>query len=67
LSDPLAKIVLSAVWPARASFLKRDFDRSHRSAVKLFNDHCRTSANRNGSIDEPLGGVTFNEELVRRL
>jgi hypothetical protein len=54
LGDPLSNIVLSAVWPALASPFKRQFHRSHRSAVKLFNDHCRTSANRNGSTDEPL-------------
>jgi hypothetical protein len=53
LGDLLAKIVFSAVWPARASFLERDFHRSHGSAVKAFNDHCRTSA-KNSSIDEPL-------------
>src|SRR5215471_21485413 len=40
----------SAVWPALASFLKRLFHRSHRSAVKAFNNHCRISATRNGSV-----------------
>jgi hypothetical protein len=39
LSNPFANIVLRTVWPALASFVQRYFHRSHRSAVKLFNDH----------------------------
>jgi hypothetical protein len=62
LGDTLAKIVLSAVWPARASFLKRDFHRSHRPAVKAFNDHCRISATRTARIDALCSVRKFYED-----
>jgi len=63
LSDLLAKIVFSAVWPARASFLERDFHRSHGSAVKVFNDHCRTSAKE--QLDRRAALISIYKELVR--
>jgi hypothetical protein len=57
--------MLPAVRQALASFFKRHFHRSHRSAVKAFNNHCRISATWNNSVDEPLRDGDFYEESVK--
>jgi hypothetical protein len=57
LGDTLAKIVLSTVWPARASFLKRDFHRSHRLAVEAF------TPPRTARVDAPLSAFNCTRKI----